>query len=75
MPAEFGPSLDQMARGQLLLRGCPFFGWDSRETKGVTRGVTQVLVFGPIYQGAILVHVFEPQPYVPANEPTTTRWT
>ena len=25
--------------------------------------VTQVLVFGSIYQGAILVHVFEPQPY------------
>ena len=26
--------------------------------------VTQILVFGYIYQGSILVHLFEPQPYV-----------
>ena len=29
--------------------------------------VTQVLVFGPIYQGAMLVHVFEPQPFCRAH--------
>ena len=28
--------------------------------------VTQVLVLGSIYQGAVLVHVFEPQPFVAA---------
>ena len=32
--------------------------------------VMQVLVFGSIYQGAILVHVFGPQPYAP-NDVTT----
>ena len=31
--------------------------------QNITSGVTQVLVFGSICQGAILVHVFDPQPF------------
>ena len=43
-------------------------GWGVRELDvGVAQNskarVTQVLVFGSIYQGAILVHFCEPQPF------------
>ena len=56
-------------RGGTFLSVIPIW---AKLTQNSRAGVTQILVFGSIYKGAILVHLFEPHPHSTSPRLLTT---
>ena len=63
-PAQNGSALQKAHPNQAFAALIREIVHSHNKHLGETAGVTQVLVFGSIYQGAILAHFSEPQPPV-----------